>query len=274
MAKLNQDSLKQRMESKGGGGDSLPIVRIKKDQPLLVRFLTEPTEWSTYDEYYDPEERKSYVVHPGQSAPAEVRLASRYLANVLLVDDDKVLALMMPQTLAQRIYARWTLSKKDTICDRDFELARMGEGLKTTYMEAPEAPHERPLTKYTLLDLEDVIARMNQAPGQPQVPRHAATEIEADTESIYDNDEADEKPAPRSSQPSRPKVKPGPSAEPFPAEDEPFPEETEDEADEDFWSKDEILNLPFANVVDMAREAGIKDPEKMSHVKLADLLGV
>ena len=274
MAKLNQDSLKQRMESKGGGGDSLPIVRIKKDQPLLVRFLTEPTEWSTYDEYYDPEERKSYVVHPGQHAPAEVRLASRYLANVLLVDDDKVLALMMPQTLAQRVYARWTMSKKDTICDRDFELARMGEGLKTVYMEAPEAPHERPIAKYTLLDLEDVIARMNQAPGQPQVARHTSAEVEADTESIYDNDEADEAPAPRASS-RRPAMKPGPGEEPFPPmEDEAFPEEKDDEEEEGYWSKEELLELSFESIVEMASEAGIKEPEKMSHVKLADLLGV
>lgn len=274
MARLTKESLKQRMESKGGG-DGLPIVRIKKDQPLLVRFLTEPTEWSVYDEYFDPEAKKSYVVHPGQFAPAEVRVTSRYLANVLLVEDDKVMALMMPQTLAQRIYSRWSVSKKNTITDRDFELFRMGEGLKTTYMESPEAPHERHLDKYDLLDLEDIIARMEAAPGSPKTASTAAQ----DNDDIYD----DEAPARN----RRPAARPGRDSmeefEPFPDDDEEevlppasndsesFPDEDEDD---EYWTKAELQELDLDELVDIAAGAGIKSPERYTHEQLVDMIGV
>jgi hypothetical protein len=266
MARLTHESLKQRMESKGGG-DSLPIVRVKKDEPLVVRFLTEPTEWSVYDEYYDSDARKSYVVHAGQFAPAEVRVTTRYLANVLVVDSDKVLALMMPTTLAQRLYNRWSVSKKNTIMDRDFELARMGEGLKTTYMEAPEAPHSRPLDKYELLDLEDVIARMDAVPG---APRTASTgpAIEVDDEGVYDDEPA---PAPRTRNAKGEQPFPEPEEKPAPVmtEEEAFPDE-----DEEYWTIAELEAMTEDEVREVALTAGIKGAARFSREQLVQMLGV
>ncbi|CAB5220319.1 hypothetical protein UFOVP238_24 [uncultured Caudovirales phage] len=270
MARLNSESLKQRMERKGGG-DGLPIVRVKKDGPITVRFLSEPTEWSVYDEYYDPEARKSYVVHPGQFAPAQVKVTSRYLANVLLVDDDKVLALMMPTTLAQRIYNRWSVSKNNTIMDRDFELARMGEGLNTTYMESPEAPHRRALEKYELLDLEDIIARMDSVPNGPKPATTAAPA--ADDSDIYDDDD---EPVTITKTRNRVAVdeQPFPDDEPetlAESEDESFPEE---EDDEDYWTKAELAELDQDTLIDIAAGAGVKKPERYTVEQLIDMIGV
>lgn len=272
MAKLTQDALRARMEHTGG--DGLPIVRIKKDKTLSVRFLTEPAEWSYYDEYYDAEDRKSYVIHPGQMAPANMRVTTRYLANVLVVDDDKVMALTLPSSLAQRIYNRWSKSKSETICDRDYELLRMGEGLNTTYMESPEAPSQRPVGKYELLDLEDVISRMNQAPGSPHMGTSPAPPVEVEDESDLYEDE--DKPAQRVAGGSPPDLLP--NEEPFPepdvAEDsEAFPDEEEEDGDPDYWTVKELLALDLAELHEVAVEAGIEDPAEYGKKELAEMLG-
>lgn len=151
-------SLKQLKKNLKKGSGSF-IQFIPKEGSLTVRFLQEPEEWVAFTEVYDPTLRRGYPL-PEEGMPGyddDLRRSSRYLCNALDVENDKVIPLQLPKTLVNQLVVRY--EKYDTICDRDYELIRDGEGKETTYMASPESPSARKVTKYMnqLIDLEKAL---------------------------------------------------------------------------------------------------------------------
>lgn len=239
---------------KGGGGTF--IKNVPANDVMVVRFLTEPEEWYQYDEAYDPEVRRYFPLLEGMERTPDMRVSKRFLACVLDVTDDKVIPLKMPKDLANRVLMRY--DRYDTVMDRDYELSRMGEGLDTTYDCAPGDKVARNLKKYTLLDLDDVIAKAadyatgnGSAAEDTSVAKKAAAKrvVEVDDD---DDDEEDETPAPAprkvvSSKPRQKPVEPDEDedddedeAPPAPAkkapaadDDDSFPEDDDEDEDDD-----------------------------------------
>lgn len=193
---------------KGSGGF---IGFIPKEGSLTIRFLTEPEEWVSFTEVFDPVLQKGYPL-PEEGQPGydeELRQSKRYLANVLDVENDKVIALQMPKTLANQIVIRY--EKYDTIMDRDYELMRDGAGKDTTYMATPEAPTTRKLAKYenSHLDLEEVLEKAYNAVWDADADEDDDDPPKKKNKRVVDDDEdEDEKPrvkkrTPSSKAPSR-----------------------------------------------------------------------
>jgi hypothetical protein len=151
-------SIKVLKESlKSGGGSGTFIKFIPKDGSMTVRFLEDPEEWINYVEHYDEVLRKSFpcVEANCPGCATDSRKSSRYLANAVDIENDRVVPLQLPKTLVSSLVAMY--DRMGTMLDRDFELIRSGEGLDTTYSAIPDAPLPRKMTKYTPHDLEQVL---------------------------------------------------------------------------------------------------------------------
>lgn len=141
---------------KGGGGNSQYIKQVPANDIMTVRFLTEPEDWYGYYETYDTEIKRYYPLIEGVEKPEGARVSYRYLAVALDVENDQVIPLKLPKDLANRLIMRY--DRYETLMDRDYELSRMGEGLDTTYDVTPGDKVARHLDKYTLIDLDAVLA--------------------------------------------------------------------------------------------------------------------
>lgn len=194
----DEDDLKRQMER---SNSRFPIIRIK-DEPLFVRFLTEPTEWGYYDSYYSKKEQRSIHIEEGERPPRGAKISRRYLANVLVIHesgDPEVKVVEMAETLGKSIYTRWAKSRSGTITDRDFELIKTGEGLQSRYSASPESPLKRPLRQYDdeLVDIEDLIQMMAEPPADDEdepAPKRRRRKVE-DDDDAYDEEEAPRRPA-------------------------------------------------------------------------------
>lgn len=174
-------SIRQMKKSlkKSSGGQYLS--RVPSESELIVRFLTEPTDWVEYSEHFD-DIRKFYPCSddcPG--CELGERASKRYLANALNVEESKVIPLVLPVTAARDLLKKY--DRYNTLMDRDYIIARTGSGLDTEYEVSPEGPLKRSLGKYDLLDLWSLLEK--QLPG-----------AEDDDE---DEDEDEDKPPSRSS---------------------------------------------------------------------------
>jgi hypothetical protein len=151
-------ALKAQLKKSSGQGGFIRYIP-KSPGVLMVRFLTEPDEFYVYEECWSQAGRTSFPYVEGMQEGIDFdRKSTVYLANALDVDNDKVIPLQLKTTVLNSLVIRF--DRYGTLLDRDYEIARYGEGLDTTYEVTPEAPQNRKLDKYTVLDLEDVI---NQA---------------------------------------------------------------------------------------------------------------
>lgn len=148
-------NLKASLKTQSG-----PLTWIPKEGGITVRFLEEPDEWFGFYEHWDETIRKSYPCIEGQcpGCATDARRSFRYVANALDVEKDKVIALLMPKDLVNRLTARY--ERYETLMDRDYELFRSGDGLDTVYDATPEAPKKRALSKYELIDLGDALQKV------------------------------------------------------------------------------------------------------------------
>lgn len=114
--------------------------------------------------------------------PKGARPSRRYVANVLWQSDGpnkgKVVAMKLTKKTATNLLNK--AEKYGTMMDRDYELARYGEGTDTEYDVTPEAPSKVNTAKLELIDLVGKIVEEYER----------ATGIAADTDS-----DDDEKPA-------------------------------------------------------------------------------
>jgi hypothetical protein len=142
------------------GGDKR-VRTIPAENEITCRFLTEPMEfhgyyehWNQAGERYDP-----CIEGDCEYCASGVRRTFRYLGNAYVVDDSAVKAVKMPKTVFEQLMARYM--KDGTIMDRDFELSRTGSGRDdTVYMVSPDSPRKVKLSRFTLLDLDEVLQSM------------------------------------------------------------------------------------------------------------------
>ena len=185
-----------RKSMKKGGGS---FIKGVPEEGITVRFLTEPDGWFGYPEHYDETARAFYPCIDGQCPGCEqgLRPSNKYLVNAVDIEEDKVIPLKLAKTLANRIMIKHDKAKPSpTIMDRDFELTRSGEGFDTEYDVESLERRRRPLSKYKLLDLQQVL-----------LDAWTSAFGEGDDEDVDDEDEQ-----PRTRKAARPVAKANPRA--------------------------------------------------------------
>lgn len=224
---------------KGAGGNrGDKIVTVPAKGVLNVRFLQEPTEFYNYYEYYDPDTKMSYPVVEGEDPPEDVRISKRYMGNVLLTDDKKVRAVIMPSSLFEQIFTRY--QKYGTILDRDYELSKTGSGLDTKYLLDFEAASKLPgMNKWQakMLDLEEVLQSMLD-----------------DMDDDEDDDDDDEPESPRSTKKTSRRV----------VEDDDDDEDEDEDDDDDLDDEDDEDDEPPAHVRKFQKKHNIVPTKKKS----------
>ena len=150
-------SMKNAAKQTKGSGGAQWIKFISKEEDLVVRFLTEPEEWVGYEEVFDEEARMYRPLVEGEDGDAlggKYGPSKRTLTNALDVEEDRVVALKLPISLANKLVER--ANKRGTITDRDFELS-VTSGKRTEYNYEPLDKEFVELSDYELLDLEQVL---------------------------------------------------------------------------------------------------------------------
>lgn len=191
---------KLKASLKKSSGGSQYMTRVPENGSLTVRFLTEPDgidgqnawveTWMHYDENREP--RNFPCVEDCEyEADGGDKPRKCYLANVLDVDEGKVVPLQMPITLANVVLKKY--EKFKTLLDRDYELTREGTGFDTEYDATPETPRKMKLDRYNLIDLNEML--LNMLNGES-------------TDEDDDDDDEDEKPRKKSSKGGLSKKKP------------------------------------------------------------------
>jgi hypothetical protein len=147
-------ALRKSVKRSTSGG---AIQRVPKETPLTVRFLEEPDRWYEFFEHWDEGNKRGFICTGDdcKGCADDLRVSKRLLANVVDMDEGRVKALALPTSLANILLKK--LDKFKTLLDRDYELAREGEGKGTEYDATPEAPTKFNARAYEPLDLEEVL---------------------------------------------------------------------------------------------------------------------
>lgn len=147
--KATRDEIEKASE---GGGYENSIWNFRPGS-TTVRFLEEigNKEWTSYWEHYDGLKRKFFPC-PGKDegcpgCEAGNKASKKYLVNLLIQssDDDKVKSgyvnlYKVPASLVSKIMRRD--DRYQTVCDRDYEVIRMGSGMDTEYdLETGDKSH-------------------------------------------------------------------------------------------------------------------------------------
>lgn len=269
MAKIKGGAVKSMAGLKASlkkGGGSQYLSRVPADASITVRFLTEPEDWYGYYEHYDAV-RKFYPCSDDCPGCTEGdRPSGRYLSNALDVAEGKVIPLVLPKSMVSSLVKKH--EKYGTMLDRDYELSRSGNGLDTEYDVTPEAPTKMNLTRYDLIDLEELlesqlemaegassgddddddddvpVKRRNSGPS----PRKSAADDDDDDDDI-DDDESDD-------------------------DDSDASDDADDDDADPQFDRDELLTMSLADIKALALEVGfdaadIKGKDKDA---LADLI--
>lgn len=150
-----------KAQNKKGGGASL-FQSIPADSSLTVRFLTEPSEWVGFYEWYDSDLKSFVPQADGDELPSGSRPSFKYLASVLVQSEGvmkgKVVALKFPKSLGTDLMI--CCDKYKTLTDRDYECTRIGATQNdTTYKALPEAPAKIARAQYKPLDLIELLEK-------------------------------------------------------------------------------------------------------------------
>lgn len=184
-------------------------IRRTPEDGITVRFLTEPEEWFEFFEHYDDTREGNYYypcTEDDEGCQAGDKPTKRYLANAVDVDEKKVIAMLLPQSLASMLVKKYDRFK--TILDRDYFLSKEGSGFSTEYDATPEPPSKMNTSRYTLFDLGKLLMTLltdeddedeDETPRRSKPPvkvkrRRPTLDEDADDD---DDDEDDEEEAPR-----------------------------------------------------------------------------
>jgi hypothetical protein len=193
--------------NRGAGGGLLHRV---KEGELRVRFLTEPNEWFNYFEHYDPVNKFYPCSDDCPGCDAGDNPSQRFLANVVDIESNKVIAVVLPKTLVEAILKRY--QRRGTLIDRDYTLMREGTGREdTTYDVEAEEPTRMVLSRYKPLNLKALLEQQLSAgdeddgDDEDEAParRRKATAVRSrrpvpdDDEDEDDDDEEPARPAAR-----------------------------------------------------------------------------
>ena len=253
--------LKKEMEKSSGGG--VWVRYLKEGEDLTGRFLTEPDEWYAYREHYDPEAGFFPCIGRDNDCPGcnhhseKVQRASRrYLANFLDTEDGRVVPLKLPLDLANRLVARYERNN-NTILNRDYTLHRMGKGLDTTYDVTPEDKSDMDLSRYEMIDPEEVlIAQFEETfdlepsgEGSAKTSKPSSQKKREQAESLMDEDDD---------------------------LDEEVPSEPSDSADEGetegYLTEAQALAMTKDELKDLADQVGAKIDKRWSKEKMVDAI--
>ena len=246
--------LKKDMAKSTGG--TTWIKGIRADEDLTVRFLTEPDDWYSYREHYDPENKFFPCIGrdndcPGCEHPSEKvqRTSRRYLANALDVEAGRVVPLKLPLDLANRLVNRYERAG-DTIVDRDYTLHRMGSGLDTTYDVTPEEKSKVNIKSYDVIDLEQVlIEQFEDAFDMVSEPKKTAKKTTRQSMVIDDDSDVDD------DIPSEPST---------PAD--------EDEDDGDYLSEEQAMQMTKDQLIALAEQLNIELDGRWGKKRMVDTI--
>lgn len=155
------------------------LQRVKADSTLTVRFLEEPTEWIQFFEYFDAEAGDKGMFLPqveGVRLPVYQKPSMRYLVNALDVEESKVIPLVITKTTVDQLIRKY--EKYSTILDRDYEITRSGTGFDTDYYVEQKDPVKLKLSKYTKLDLMEVLESQLTLALRDKVPANTSKKDE------------------------------------------------------------------------------------------------
>lgn len=159
-------ALKKSLKRRGG-----QFIQNIKDEGLLVRFTTEPTEWQEFYEHYDDTREGAPFfpcVEDCEYCADGAKPSKRYLANAVDVDEKKAIIVKLPQTAAEQMVKKYDRFK--TILDRDYFLSREGSGRDNTkYDVTPEAPSKMNLSRYEVFDLEAALQSIVDADDDDEI---------------------------------------------------------------------------------------------------------
>jgi len=252
--------LKKDMAKSTGG--TTWIKGIRADEDLTIRFLTEPDDWYSYREHYDPENKFFPCIGrdndcPGCEHPSEKvqRTSRRYLANALDVEAGRVVPLKLPLDLANRLVNRYERAG-DTIVDRDYTLHRMGSGLDTTYDVTPEEKSKVNIKSYDVIDLEQVLIEQ--------------------FEDAFDLDSSEKAPA-RTEKPSSAAKRRQPSFDTSSDEDDDVPSEPSSSADEDdddgdYLSEEQAMQMTKDQLIALAEQLNIELDGRWGKKRMVDTI--
>lgn len=278
MAKIKGGAVKSMAGLKASlkkGGGSQYLTRVPSEESVTVRFLTEPEEWYGYYEHYDAI-RKFYPCSDDCPGCTEGdRPSGRYLANALDVSENRVVPLVLPKSAVSSLVKKH--EKYGTMLDRDYEISRSGQGFDTEYDVTPEAPTRINLSRYDLLDLEELLeSQLNMAEAS-----------EASDDDSDDDDDMPIKPYRNSKKTPAPVVDDSDDDDDDDVDDDDTDvsddsddvadaddsDDAVDDADEGF-SRDELLAMSLAEVKALAKEVGFAAPDLRGKDKdsLAELI--
>lgn len=188
-------SVKALKASTKRGGNNGGLKRVPKDEPMIVRFLTEPDEWFEFYEHYD-ETNKRFVVCADDCdyCADDVRTSKRVLAPVLDTAEGKVEPLALPTSLVSRLLNKY--DKYSTMTDRDYELIRTGDGLDTEYDVTPEAPTKMRLSRFEVPDLQEILESLSggddEDEEEDEKPKRRPASRKPDPDDDEDEDDDDD----------------------------------------------------------------------------------
>lgn len=256
--------LKKDMAKSTGG--KTWIKNVRADEDMTVRFLTEPEDWYSYREHYDPDIHFFPCIGrdadcPGCEHDSEKvqRTSRRYLANAYDVENGQVVPLKLPLDLANRLVARYERNG-DTLMNRDYTLHRMGKGLDTTYDVTPEDKSKFDASKHDLIDLEKALIEQ--------------------FEDAFDLDsEDDEEEEVRRPKPSRSKKRQEPEVDEDDDVDdedevpsEPSAGAEEDEDDGDYLTEDQAMKMSKDELKELADQFEVEVDGRWTKKKMVDAI--
>lgn len=181
---------KKTAKGGGNGGGAGRVLYIPKTG-VTVRFLTGPTGWVSFEQFWDggkytvvTEENQDEIPLRSNGYPAT---STRYLAPAIDKSNNRVVAVQLPYTLANKIALMEEKYEKKgwEITEYDIELSKEGEGTDTTYEALFDEKSELDLSLYELPDLEALIEEMAAPKAAP-----VAAEIDDDTDTDDEPKEA------------------------------------------------------------------------------------
>lgn len=117
------------------GSSSDLTVRIKDGQTLRGRFMAEPDKWVKYEEHFDKAHGYFPCIDDGTCLGCADGLRSnkRFLVHFVDYEEKKLIALVLPYTLAEDLAKKY--DRFNTLLDRVYDLSRTGAGIKDTTYE-------------------------------------------------------------------------------------------------------------------------------------------
>lgn len=218
-------NLKNSLTGEGGF-----LTRNVPKDGITVRILQEPTDWVGFRQHWDDVTGRPYphaaVDCPG-CADGDSKPSKKYLVNAVDIAEDKVVALVIPQSAAQQIFNRF--EKDGTVTSRNFEIDRQGEGkMNTKYFVSPEPESKMRLNKY-----EDQLHDLLEILDQQWESVFGGGESESDEDEVQYLPKAKAKVEPEViERPTMPKPKSS-MLKPFDGEPEDFVDSAEDDLDDD-----------------------------------------